>query len=77
MIRSPFREQSIREIERSVNLIVDTNSENGTDILIEVSGNVGLEAVRNIAEYGVDYISIGALTHSVRNHDFTLLFNEL
>ena len=30
-----------------------------------------------VAETGVDYISIGALTHSVKNHDFTLLFEEL
>ena len=67
----------LSEIERSVNLIADTNSENGTDILIEVSGSIGIDIVRKIAEYGVDYISIGALTHSVRNHDFTLLFNEL
>ena len=31
----------------------------------EASGNVSLESVRAIAESGVDYISIGALTHSV------------
>ena len=31
---------------------------------LEASGNVNLETVRGIAETGVDYISIGALTHS-------------
>jgi nicotinate-nucleotide pyrophosphorylase (carboxylating) len=31
---------------------------------LEASGNVSLETVRKIAETGVDYISIGALTHS-------------
>ena len=31
---------------------------------LEASGNVNLESVRRIAETGVDYISIGALTHS-------------
>ena len=31
---------------------------------LEASGNVNLETVRRIAETGVDYISIGALTHS-------------
>jgi nicotinate-nucleotide pyrophosphorylase (carboxylating) len=31
----------------------------------EASGNVSLETVRQIAETGVDFISIGALTHSV------------
>jgi len=31
---------------------------------LEASGNVNLETVRRIADTGVDYISIGALTHS-------------
>jgi nicotinate-nucleotide pyrophosphorylase (carboxylating) len=36
---------------------------------LEASGNVTLETVRRIAETGVDYISIGALTHSARVFD--------
>lgn len=36
---------------------------------LEASGNVSLETVRRIAETGVDYISIGALTHSARVFD--------
>lgn len=36
---------------------------------LEASGNVSLETVRSIAESGVDYISIGALTHSARVFD--------
>jgi nicotinate-nucleotide pyrophosphorylase (carboxylating) len=36
---------------------------------LEASGNVTLETVRRIAETGVDYISIGALTHSPRVFD--------
>ena len=32
---------------------------------LEASGNVTLENVRQVAETGVDFISIGALTHSV------------
>jgi nicotinate-nucleotide pyrophosphorylase (carboxylating) len=39
---------------------------------LEASGNVSLESVRQIAETGVDYISIGALTHSVKNFDVSL-----
>jgi len=38
----------------------------------EVSGGVTLETVRAIAELGVDFISIGALTHSVRALDIAL-----
>ena len=36
---------------------------------LEASGNVTLETVRRIAETGVDYISVGALTHSARVFD--------
>jgi nicotinate-nucleotide pyrophosphorylase (carboxylating) len=39
---------------------------------LEASGNVTLENIRPIAETGVDYISIGALTHSVKNFDVSL-----
>ncbi len=38
----------------------------------EASGNVSLETVRQIAETGVDYISIGALTHSPKVFDVSL-----
>jgi nicotinate-nucleotide pyrophosphorylase (carboxylating) len=36
---------------------------------LEASGNVTLETVRKIAETGVDYISVGALTHSAKALD--------
>jgi nicotinate-nucleotide pyrophosphorylase (carboxylating) len=41
---------------------------------LEASGNVSLEAVREIAETGVDLISVGALTHSVKALDISMLF---
>lgn len=37
--------------------------------LLEASGNVTLETVRRIAETGVDFISVGALTHSAKAFD--------
>jgi len=40
--------------------------------LVEASGNVSLATVRAIAETGVDIISSGALTHSVRSLDLGL-----
>ena len=40
---------------------------------LEASGGVDLETVRAIAETGVDFISIGALTHSAPALDFSLL----
>jgi nicotinate-nucleotide pyrophosphorylase (carboxylating) len=41
-------------------------------IPLEASGNVNLQTVRAIAETGVDYISVGALTHSVTALDISL-----
>jgi nicotinate-nucleotide pyrophosphorylase (carboxylating) len=40
---------------------------------LEASGGVDLETARPIAETGVDFISIGALTHSAPSLDFSLL----
>jgi len=37
--------------------------------LLEASGNVTLESVRRVAETGVDFISVGALTHSAKVFD--------
>jgi nicotinate-nucleotide pyrophosphorylase (carboxylating) len=39
---------------------------------LEASGNVTLENVAAIAATGVDYISVGALTHSVKALDISL-----
>ena len=39
---------------------------------LEASGGVRLATVRAIAETGVDFISVGALTHSARAMDFSL-----
>jgi len=42
----------------------------------EASGGVTLHTVRAIAQTGVDYISVGALTHSARAVDFSLEMSE-
>ncbi|HEX8690703.1 MAG TPA: carboxylating nicotinate-nucleotide diphosphorylase [Solirubrobacterales bacterium] len=44
---------------------------------LEASGGVSLETVREIAETGVDFISVGALTHSAPSLDFSLLLDPL
>ncbi len=44
----------------------------GGEALVEASGNVTLATVREIAETGVDLISAGVLTHSVRAADISL-----
>ena len=42
--------------------------------LVEASGNMGERDLRAVAETGVDLISIGALTHSVKSLDISLKF---
>lgn len=39
---------------------------------IEASGGVTLETISSVAETGVDYISVGALTHSIKSLDMSL-----
>ena len=40
--------------------------------LLEASGNVTAETIRSVAETGVDIISLGALTHSVKCFDISM-----
>jgi nicotinate-nucleotide pyrophosphorylase (carboxylating) len=40
---------------------------------LEASGGITLENVREVAEAGVDFISVGALTHSAPSLDFSML----
>jgi nicotinate-nucleotide pyrophosphorylase (carboxylating) len=41
---------------------------------LEASGNVALDTVREIADTGVDFISIGALTKNITAMDLSMLF---
>ncbi|MBF6600558.1 MAG: carboxylating nicotinate-nucleotide diphosphorylase [Dehalococcoidia bacterium] len=56
---------SIADIRRSVAII-------GGRAIVEASGGVTLDNVREIAEAGVDYISVGRLTHSAPALDISL-----
>lgn len=56
---------SVEEMTKAVKVI-------GGRALVEASGNVNLETVTEIAETGVDIISIGALTHSVKAFDLSM-----
>ncbi len=44
-------------------------------IKTEASGNMSLERVKSVADLNVDFISVGALTHSAPNADISLLFD--
>ena len=43
---------------------------------LEASGGVSLDAVREIAETGVDYVSVGALTKNVNAVDLSMRFDQ-
>ena len=51
----------------------DQNAGGADGVSLEASGGVTLENVREIAETGVEFISVGALTHSARTLDFSML----
>ena len=48
----------------------------GGRALTEASGNMGEKVLLEVAKTGVDYISIGALTHSVKSLDISLKFKN-
>jgi len=56
---------SLEEMRQAVTLVQGR-------CLLEASGGVNLETVKAVAETGVDLISVGALTHSVRALDISL-----
>ena len=58
------------------NMTIETMREavaiNGGKAKLEASGNITLQSVRAVAETGVDFISVGALTHSAPVFDVSL-----
>ena len=56
------------ELEELVQAVAEVDGR----VPLEVSGGVGIERVRAIAETGVDYISIGALTKDVKAVDLSM-----
>jgi nicotinate-nucleotide pyrophosphorylase (carboxylating) len=61
------------ETMRAAVALRDAHTAGGEGPTLEASGGVNLDTVRGIAETGVDFISVGALTHSAPNLDFSLL----
>ncbi|MBD3257946.1 carboxylating nicotinate-nucleotide diphosphorylase [candidate division GN15 bacterium] len=56
--------------------LVTVARELNPDVTLEASGNVSLDTVADIAATGVDYISVGAITHSAPGADFSLRLKE-
>ena len=56
----------VAEIKKSVRIFEQK-------IKLEVSGGINLQNIREYAETGVDFISVGQITHSAPNLDLSLL----
>lgn len=78
--------EQVREcISLNVERILLDNMDNATlamaleiipkTIHTEASGNMSLSRVKSVAQLGVDFISVGALTHSAPTADVSLLFD--
>jgi nicotinate-nucleotide pyrophosphorylase (carboxylating) len=59
---------NLKQLQKSVEIV-------GGRVKTEASGNMTLDRVPKVAETGVDFISVGALTHSVKALDISLLFD--
>ena len=62
----------IQQMKKAVRMIRST----APNIKIEASGGINLRNVRKIALTGVDFISVGALTHSAPALDLSLILIE-
>jgi nicotinate-nucleotide pyrophosphorylase (carboxylating) len=52
--------------------MVSAVQQNQAGVELEASGNITLETIRSVAETGVDYISIGALTKNLKAVDLSM-----
>lgn len=55
----------IEEIRKAVSIVKGK-------VLVEVSGRINLENIREIASLGVDFISVGSITHSAPSADLSM-----
>ncbi len=62
---------NLDDLKRGVEMVKQKSA-----IKTEASGGVDIKTVRKIAETGVDFISVGALTHSVKALDISLVIQN-
>ncbi len=60
---------SIENMKKAVKLI-------NNKVKVEASGSITLDNIEEVAKVGVDYISIGALTHSFTKIDFSMVVKD-
>jgi nicotinate-nucleotide pyrophosphorylase (carboxylating) len=62
----------LEEMRRVVEMSGGQAMPTGRQALTEASGGITLENIRTVAETGVDFISVGAITHSAPALDISL-----
>lgn len=60
----------------SISLLRTAVAETAGRVQLEASGNVSLHNIRSIAETGVDFVSVGALTKNVKALDLSMRFQS-
>lgn len=73
-LKSPFLPDIVMLDNMALEQIREAKQRIDGKFEIEVSGGVNLDTIGGIAAIGVDYISVGALTHSVTNIDLSMDF---
>lgn len=63
---------SAARLKKAVKITKEYSQETGKKIPLEASGGINLKNIKKIANTGVDFISIGALTHSPKALDISL-----
>lgn len=56
----------------SLDMMTEAVQKSGNQVILEASGGVNLETVKDIAATGVHVISVGALTHSYKSMDISM-----
>jgi nicotinate-nucleotide pyrophosphorylase (carboxylating) len=67
---------TLADMQEAVDLNDKLNRKNGNIIKLEASGGVTFETVRDIAETGVDFISIGQITKDIKAVDLSMRFHS-
>ncbi|MDY3857670.1 MAG: nicotinate-nucleotide diphosphorylase (carboxylating), partial [Muribaculaceae bacterium] len=62
---------SVDRTAEAVKIIREDDARKGRHTEIESSGGITIETLRDYGETGVDFISVGALTHSVKGLDMS------
>ncbi len=65
---------TLAQLSEAVALRAHHAGRTGQTVVLEASGNIGLDTVRSVAETGVDRISIGSLTKNIQAVDLSMRF---